>query len=152
MFHVFLVLPNGLFRRSFRAYMGRGSSEFFQVPEPVWECQIQYIDIFLHIPAYFWHISSYFSEIPSYFPHISSYFPHIPSFIFHIFIHFSYIVIPPSPRLAHRWGDEWRKFTNIQNQIWVWKRLDSRIRLFDNVRLQCYQRKTTKRQVKQNII
>ena len=37
MFHVFPVIPNGLFRRrSLRAYVGGGSSEFFQVPEPIW--------------------------------------------------------------------------------------------------------------------
>jgi len=39
-------------------YWGK-SLEFFQVPEPIRECQIQYIDIFLHIPSYFRHISSY---------------------------------------------------------------------------------------------
>ena len=38
MFHVFPVLPNGLFqRRSFRAYVGEEgeSSDFFQVPKPI---------------------------------------------------------------------------------------------------------------------
>ena len=60
-------------------------SEFFQVLK----CQIQYIDIFLHI-------SSYFLHIPSHFPHILTYFRHffifllIPSY-FDIFLHIYYI-------------------------------------------------------------
>ena len=56
-----------------KAHIKREKSEFFQVPRfiQIWECQIQYIDIFFHIPSYFRHIFSYFLHIiPSYFLHI----------------------------------------------------------------------------------
>ena len=74
----------------------RQSSEFFQVPETIWRensvlfqlpdprvklgiffksqslygrCEIQCIEVFIHILSYFRHLSSYIRHIPSYFPH-----------------------------------------------------------------------------------
>ena len=68
----------------FQSLYGRRSSQFFQIPKPIWECQIQYIDMFLHIPSYFRLFPSYFRLFPSYFRRIiSSYFPHIPSYLLH---------------------------------------------------------------------
>ena len=48
---------------SSKAYIEEDSSEFFQVPEPIWQ-----------IPSYIPHISSYFSHMSSYSLIFSTYF------------------------------------------------------------------------------
>ena len=67
---------------------------FFPSPRAyIWECQIQYTDIFFHIPSYFRHIPSY-SHI---FLHIFLIFLHI----FHIFLHSFLIFLHISSYFLH---------------------------------------------------
>ena len=53
---------HGIFLCPMASILG-GSSEFFEVPQPAWGCQIQYIDILLFIFHVFLHIFDIFLHI-----------------------------------------------------------------------------------------
>ena len=78
-----------IFSKSKSLYKGRAWN-FSKSQSLYGGCEIQYIDILLHILSYFRHIPSYFKLIPAYFRLIPSYFPHISCKQNDIFLHISH--------------------------------------------------------------